>query len=334
MFLGMTTIARRRLFSVIFPLVLALAYPAAAQTQKSLNSIYVDGANVRVDVQSDFTPPDKPLKSTILGTTTLFPVAPALLEKTSDAPTGATVSLPVNTAKNAPNTDTSLRPLAQNKLLPKEDALFELASAPSALLATNIQPSDTKKIRWLLFQSSERSANTGQLTCLGWARSINLAKALESEGPFNAVVASASVQEDLAIGAFWNNAAEATVVPLASKWDAPVWAQTPAESPLPALSALYQFSKNAKGSANIAVAWDAEYLERFQAAWFEGLVKSGDIDGLQAFSWKQKIRKWNANDKSRVDVLEYAVERGKIKNVVWKTMTMRIGNLNYGCPTS
>lgn len=333
MFLSMTTTAFRWRVPILLPLILVLALPVLAQTQTRLNNIYVDGNNVRVDVQSDLNPPIQPLKSATGNTNALFPVAPTM-EKNSPAPTDSKISRPANSVKILPNADASLRPIVQNQSLPSEETLSEFASAPLVLLATNVQPSDTPKIRWLLFQSSERSANTGQLTCLGWARSINLAKALESEGPFNAVVASASVREDLGIGTFWNNAAEATVVPLASKWDAPVWAQAPAESPLPALSALYQFSKNAKGSANIAVSWDAEYLERFQASWFEGLVKSGDIDGLQAFSWKQKIRKWNANDKSRVDVLEYAVERGKIKNVVWRTMNLRIGNLNYGCPTS
>lgn len=334
MFSSMTITASRWHVAILLPIILVLAYPALAQTKPRLDSIHVDGTNVRVDVQSDLNSPTQPSRSAPLGTNALFPVAPTSLEKNSVAPTDSTILRPTNSVKIPPKVAASSRPLVQNQSSPTEEPLTEFAVAPLVLRATNIQPSENPKIRWLLFQSSERSANTGQLTCLGWARSINLANALESEGPFNAVVASASVRDDLSIGTFWNNAAEATVVPLASKWDAPVWAQAPAESPLPALSALYQFSKNAKGSANIAVSWDAEYLERFQASWFEGLVESGDIEGLQAFSWKQKIRKWNANDKSRVDVLEYAVERGKIKNVVWRTMNLRIGNLNYGCPTS
>lgn len=263
----------------------------------------------------------------------LFPLASPSLET---RPNNGTQSLSraLNNSNGAqrnattPSSNNPTQTLAQNETTP------ELSVPRLPLSATNVLPNPSPKIRWLLFQSSERSANTGQLTCLGWARSINLAKALEPEGPFNAAVASASVREDSLTGSFWNNAAEATIIPLAAKWDAPIWALAPAEFPMDALSALYQFSRGAKGSANIAVSWDADYLERFQASWLEGLVKSGDMDGLQAFSWKQKIRKWSAADKSRIDVLEYAVEKGKLKNIQWRTMTVRLSGLNYGCPTS
>lgn len=304
---------------------------AIAQTQSRLNSINVDGANVRIEgspnARGSSPSADKAAAS-------LFPVAPTGLgthsENASSAPTPATM----NGAALSSQYKDSPRSRASTASKAPEENTPDFSIPPLPLRATNMQPAAIPKIRWLLFQSSERSANTGQLTCLGWARSINLAKALEAEGPFNAAVASASAREDLAIGSFWNNSAEATIIPLASKWDAPVWALAPADAPMDALSALYQFSRNAKGSANIAVSWDADYLERFQAAWFEGLVKSGDMDGLQAFSWKQKIRKWTANDKSRIDVLEYTVEGGKLKNVQWRTMNLRFSGPNYGCPTS
>lgn len=313
-------------------LVAVILCPSAiAQTQTRLNSINVDGANVRIEAplsaKGTTANADKAAAS-------LFPVAPSSLGTHSENAPSTSTPAAMNGAALSSQYKDSVRPRPQNAGKPPEDNTPDFSVPPLPLRATNMQPAAIPKIRWLLFQSSERSANTGQLTCLGWARSINLAKALEAEGPFNAAVASASAREDLGIGSFWNNSAEATIIPLASKWDAPVWALAPADSPLDALSALYQFSRNAKGSANIAVSWDADHLERFQAAWFEGLVKSGDMDGLQAFSWKQKIRKWTANDKSRIDVLEYTVESGKLKNVQWRTMNLRFSGPNYGCPTS
>ena len=325
-----------------FPLALFMLLAGSngvhAQTQNRINSINADGANIRIQPSASARVGNSgPLGDTgnaEKATSGLFPVAPTGLgthsgnQQQSPAPTS------MNGAAASSQYKDSGRAKGQNSTgLPEEDAP-DFSVPPLPLRATNMQPAAIPKIRWLLFQSSERSANTGQLTCMGWARSINLAKALETEGPFNAAVASASIREDLGIGTYWNNAAEATIIPLASKWDAPIWALAPADAPMDALSALYQFSKNAKGSANIAVSWDAEYLERFQAAWLEGLVKSGDMDGLQAFSWKQKIRKWSANDKSRIDVLEYTVEGGKLKNVQWRTMNLRFSGPNYGCPTS
>lgn len=279
--------------------------PTLAQTKTPVNSISVEvhGSPTDKAAEASFNkliPPARPLSSA----STLFPLAPQGLGALNE---------------QAP---------------PKEEDVPEFVEPPMKLLATNIRPSANPKIRWLLYQSSERSANTGQLSCLGWARSINLAKALDGEGPFNAVVASASEKEDYGTALFWNNAAEATATPLSAKWDAPIWANAPAASPSSALSALYQFSKSTKGSANIAIVWDAHYLEKFQSSWLDGLVKSGDMDGLQAFSWKQKIRRWTPADKSRVDVLEYTMQEGKVKNVQWRTMNLRSSGPNYGCPTS
>lgn len=276
----------------------------AAQAKPPINSISVEvhGSPTDRAAEASFNkmiPRAKPLSEA----NTLFPLAPQGL-----GPTG--------------------------QPLPKEEEAPEFVAPPMKLVATNVQVSATPKIRWLLYQSSERSANTGQLTCMGWARSINLAKALEGEGPFNAVVASASEKEDLGVALFWNNSAEATVTPLSAKWDAPIWAHAPADAPVAALSALYQFSKTTKGSANIAVVWDGQFLEKFESAWLDGLVKAGDMDGLQAFSWKQKIRKWTSADKTRVDVIEYAMEAGKVKNFQWRTMNLRTSGPNYGCPTS
>lgn len=335
MLLSMQTLAPLLRATLIASVGLTTSQMATAQLPNFSNSIIINGAQVRIDGQPSargVTPGT--VVNTEKSTASLFPVAPQNMETHSTKEEAPALSDgakgPTIPARNA----NSSRPKSAAQAAVPEQNTPDFVIPPLLLRATNVQPSAIPKIRWLLFQSSERSANTGQLTCLGWARSINLAKALETEGPFHAAVASASVREDLAIGAFWNNAAEATIIPLASKWDAPVWALSPADAPMDALSALYQFSKNAKGSANIAVSWDAEYLERFQVAWLEGLVKSGDMDGLQAFSWKQKIRKWSVNDKSRIDVLEYTVENGKLKNVQWRTMNLRMSGPNHGCPTS
>lgn len=306
-----------------------------AQAQSRINSINVDGANAHFDAPVGTRAGTAPTSGNAeKASTGLFPIAPTSLETHSNGAPAPTRAETMNGAAASSHYPAATRIQARPTAPAESDSTPDFSIPPLPLRATNVIAGPNPKIRWLLFQSSERSANTGQLTCLGWARSINLAKALEAEGPFNAAVASASVREDLSIGSFWNNAAEATIVPLASKWDAPVWALAPADAPMDALSALYQFSKSATGSANIAVSWDGEYLERFQAAWLEGLVKSGDMDGLQAFSWKQKIRKWSANDKSRIDVLEYTVESGKLKNVQWRTMNLRFSGPNYGCPTS
>ncbi len=283
-----------------------------AQAQGRTTQMTIDGKDMRIQVQDE------------------LPGLPAVAKKPASRSEG--VLFPVMPSEV--NGRGSNRPPMQTQELPSSEAMAEFTLAPLPLLANNVQPSATPKIRWLLFQASERSANTGQLTCLGWARSLNVAKALESEGPFNAAIASASVREDLSVGAFWNNAAEATMVPLAAKWDIPVWSQAASDEPLGALSALYQFSKNAKGSSTIAVSWEGEHLERFQAAWLEGLVKSGDIDGLQSLSMKQRIRKWSATDKTRLDVMEYSVEAGKIKNVQWRSLNMKVSGSNHGCPTS
>lgn len=288
------------------------ASSAFAQTPSRTNQMTIDGKDVRIQVQDEHPGGvTSATKAMPRSEGVLFPVVPREV-----------------------NAREGQRPPLQTQELSGSDATAEFTVSPLPLLANNVQPSASPKIRWLLFQASERSANTGQLTCLGWARSLNVAKALEAEGPFNAAIASASVREDLSVGAFWNNAAEATMVPLAAKWDIPVWSQAASDEPLGALSALYQFSKNAKGSATIAVSWDGEHLERFQAAWLEGLVKSGDIDGLQSLSMKQRIRKWSATDRSRLDVMEYSVEGGKIKNVQWRSLNMKVSGSNHGCPTS
>ena len=303
------------------PLALCTAFVAAtflgttlamAQTVGRTSQMTIDGKDVRIQVQDER--PSLPTQSPTPARRVegvLFPVVP-----------------------NDINGQGFARPPLQTQELPDSEQMAEFAIPPLPLLANNVQPSASPKIRWLLFQASDRSANTGQLTCLGWARSLNVAKALETEGPFNAAVASASMREDLSVGAFWNNAAEATMVPLAAKWDIPVWSQSAANEPLGALSALYQFSKTAKGSATIAVSWESEHLERFQAAWLEGLAKSGDIDGLQSLSMKQRIRKWSTTDRSRLDVMEYSVEAGKIKNVQWRSLNMKISGSNHGCPPS
>lgn len=313
---------------LVISVVLLGAPGAHAQAQNRVNSIDAGGARAGSSSALGDT------SSSEKATSGLFPIAPTPLGTHSGRQQPPSAPTSMNGAAASSQYKETGYPKAQNSAEMPQGDTPDFSMPPLLLRATNVQPSIVSKIRWLLFQSSERSANTGQLTCLGWARSINLAKALETEGPFNAAVASASVREDLGIGTFWNNAAEATIVPLASKWDAPIWALAPADAPMDALSALYQFSKNTTGSANIAISWDAEYLERFQAAWLEGLVKSGDMDGLQAFSWKQKIRKWLPSEKSRIDVLEYTVESGKLKNVQWRTMNFRFSGPNYGCPTS
>lgn len=200
--------------------------------------------------------------------------------------------------------------------------------------ALRVIPAVVPKIRWILFQAGDRSANTGQLTCLAWSRSLNLANSLEAEGPFHGAIAYASSVESLSSGDVWNNAGEASLTPLASKWDIPIWSYASVDSPATALSALYQYSKNATGSTNIAIAWDVHNLASFQQEWYEGLVKSGDLDGMQALSWKQKIREWSPSETNRVDIIEYTNESGKLRNVQWRSIKIRLSPTSHGCPTS
>ena len=225
------------------------------------------------------------------------------------------------------------------------ESLFPLASEASSesevsdvvvpdLMFSRVTPSEIIKIKWILFQTGDRSGNTGQLTCLNWARSINFSKALDTEGPFHAAVAPRSGYEEGVNTPFWNNSGEAFLVPLASKWDIPIWSRSALDSPKLTMSALYQASKKTKGSATVAIVWDGHFLADFQRSWFDGLIQSKELNGVQGLSWKQRIQNWSTSDSQRIDILEYTVSNGFIKDVGWRSKKINVPNASYGCSGS
>jgi len=198
------------------------------------------------------------------------------------------------------------------------------------LRPNHIQPGPLRMTLWFM-PSGSQSANTGQLTCHAWARSINVAIAMERFGPFHGAVAPLPFIEDFGTKQLLNNTAHVFLGPLASKWDIPIWSTGSPDDPRPTLSGIYRAAKNITGPTSIVVVWDPPWLVPVQHAWLDGLTQAGYIDAVQALGWKQRIGPWRTSEPNRVDRMDFDIQQGKIRNFKWRSITINPSTQLHGC---
>lgn len=195
----------------------------------------------------------------------------------------------------------------------------------------HVVPTDIKHIKWIVLPTQERSANTGQLTCNGWSRTMQLVSGLDVLGPFNAAVVSPDTIEDYGQGKiFLNNVASSMAAPFAAKWDIASWSSRSPDTPAITLSAIFRWSFQVPGSANLLLVWDSSTASEFLSGWIDGLIKAKVLDGLQGLSWKQKIS-MPAVGESKVGVLSYTVASGTIRDLEWRLEKIRLPSPTFGC---
>ena len=185
---------------------------------------------------------------------------------------------------------------------------------------------------WVVVPTGERSANTGQLTCAGWAQSVGLPNTLEQFGPFHGAIASQDAWEEFGDAKFyWNNSAQAMLIPFASRWDIPIWMDGASDNPAPTWSALFQWSFAVGGNATLVVAWDDSTLPDFLTGWVDGLIKAKTLDGLQGLGWKQKMASWPKSE-PHVGLMEYTIKNGTLQNFSWRFVKTKVsGSGLSGC---
>lgn len=177
--------------------------------------------------------------------------------------------LPVMSLAQAnPNPYASPTPTAPNSLQPPMTAPVEVQPSTPRKPPPNLGSSSTlvaeSRIRWVVVPTGERSANTGQLTCAGWAQSVGLLQHLGTVRPFHGAIASQDAWEEFGDAKFyWNNSAQAVLIPFASRWDIPHLMDGASDNPAPTWSALFQWSFAVGGNATLVVAWDDSTLARF-----------------------------------------------------------------------
>ena len=194
---------------------------------------------------------------------------------------------------------------------------------PHPITSVRVQPSAEPRIRWVVVPTGERSANTGQLTCNGWAQSVNMPTALEQFGPFHGAIASQDTWEEFGDAqVYWNNSAQATLIPFASRWDIPIWTDGPSDNPTVAWSALFQWSFAVRGNATLMMVWDESTLPDFLKGWVDGLIKAKTLDGLQGLGWKQKMASW-PKDAPHAGIMEYTIKNGTLHNLSWRFVKLK-----------
>lgn len=245
--------------------------------------------------------------------------------------------LPVMSLAQAnPNPYASPTPTAPNPLKPPMTAPVEVQpSTPRKnhpLTSVRVQPTAESRIRWVVVPTGERSANTGQLTCAGWAQSVGLPNILEQFGPFHGAIASQDAWEEFGDAKFyWNNSAQAMLIPFASRWDIPIWMDGASDNPAPTWSALFQWSFAVGGNATLVVAWDDSTLPDFLTGWVDGLIKAKTLDGLQGLSWKQKMASWPKSE-PHVGLMEYTIKNGTLQNFSWRFVKTKVSGAGFsGC---
>lgn len=214
----------------------------------------------------------------------------------------------------------------------KERATFE----PAFPLTFNHVSPGEKRIRLLFVQTGDRSANTGQSTCWAWARSINLAQDVSLQGPFHAAVAPLPYLEvDPNSSKQFINHHAAALTPLASKWDIPIWMDSPYTDPRSTLSAMYTAFKAIQGPTTVVIAWDPRWVISMQHTWIDGLVRAGEMESGQSQTLKAAIRPWNmTNDQDRIDQWQFMLDAdGKFKGYQWTTRHAQWRSPLHGCPT-